>query len=158
MPPVRLLIICTGNSARSQMAEGILQAKGAGRIQVASAGSHPAPAVHPLALEVLAEHGIAWHGRKPRGIAGLESEPWDLVITVCDNAREACPVFPAARAMVHWGMHDPSASPGSREERLAAFRTAYGLIEDRVDALLALPLESLTGRDLAMRAQAIHDR
>ena len=87
--PFGVLILCTGNSARSQMAEGMLQVKGAGRLRVASAGSHPARAVHPLAIEVLAEHGIPWSGREPRGIDGLESEPWDLVVTVCDHAREA---------------------------------------------------------------------
>ena len=79
----------------------------------------------------------------------MESERWDLVITVCDNAREACPVFPAARAMVHWGMDDPAAQAGSSEERLDAFRDSYRLIEDHIGALVALPLESLTSSELA---------
>lgn len=88
--PLRVLFVCTGNSARSQMAEALLNRKGAGRFAAASAGSHPASRVNPLAVRVLAEHGIEWSGHRPRAMDGLEREPWDLVITVCDRAKESC--------------------------------------------------------------------
>ena len=96
--PLRVLILCTGNSARSQMAEAVLNRKGAGRFAAESAGSQPAAGVNPFAIEALSEAGIEWQGRPPRGIDGLESEIWDIVITVCDNAREACPIFPGQPA------------------------------------------------------------
>jgi len=104
--PLWVLFICTGNSARSQIAEALLTRKGAGRFRVASAGSHPAMQVNPLAVRVLAEQGIEWSGRMPRGMDGLEREPWDIVITVCDKAKEACPILPGQPVLAHWGMPD----------------------------------------------------
>ena len=154
--PLRVLVLCTGNSARSQLAEALLQTRGGARVVAASAGSHPAAAVNPLALQVLEEHGIPWRGREPQGLVAVEREPWDLVITVCDNARDACPVFPAAEASVHWGLEDPAAVQGADDYRLGAFRSTYEQIARRVDALLALPLETLTSEQLAERAEAIH--
>lgn len=139
----RILILCTGNSARSQMAEALLRTGGAGRVEVVSAGSRPAREVHPLAIAALAEIGLAWEGHSPRGLDGLEQQAWDVVITVCDNAREACPYFPGQPLMVHWGMPDPAEATGSAAERLGAFRTAREVLRRRIDALLALPLETL---------------
>lgn len=151
----RLLILCTGNSARSQMAEALLGAAGAGRVAVTSAGSRPASRVHPLAITALDEIGIAWQGRMPRGLEGLADQHWDVVITVCDNAREACPYFPGQPVLVHWGMPDPAEATGTDAERLAAFRTARDVLRRRIAALLALPLEALPPAELQSRLAAI---
>jgi len=153
--PFRILILCTGNSARSQIAEALLAAGGGERVTVASAGSHPAAQVNPLAVRVLGARGIDWEGRTPRSVHGLETEPWDLVITVCDHARDVCPVFPHARVGVHWGMEDPAAVQGSERTRLDAFEKTLAELEPRVVALLDLPLETMTDRELASAARAI---
>jgi protein-tyrosine-phosphatase len=127
----RLLFICTGNSARSQMAEAILNAKAKGRFEAASAGSKPAARVNPLALETLREFGIPWSGHPPRSLDGLEREHWDYVITVCDRAKESCPIFPGKPALAHWSIPDPADA--------AAFRDAFLDLSRRIDLLLALP-------------------
>ncbi|MGE3231892.1 MAG: arsenate reductase ArsC [Hyphomicrobium sp.] len=152
---VRILILCTGNSARSQMAEALLRRDGAGRVEVVSAGSRPAAAVHPLAIAALAEVDIAWEGRVPRGLDGLEHERWDVVITVCDNAREACPYFPGQPLLVHWGMPDPAEATGSAAERLQVFRVAREVLQRRISALLALPIERLDPAALGEQLTAI---
>ena len=94
----RVLFLCTGNSARSQMAEALLNWKGKGRFEAHSAGSRPAAQVNPFAIATLREHGIPWAGHAPRGIDGLEREPWDFVVTVCDRAKEAARSSPASRS------------------------------------------------------------
>ena len=147
----RILVLCTGNSARSQIAEALLAVRGAGRIEAASAGARPAPRVSSTALEVLREHRIAWEGHEPKGIAAFDGQRFDLVITVCDHARDACPYFAGARVQVHWGMPDP-AEIEDPVERRRAFASTYDRLARRVDALLALPLEDLEDRDLARRA------
>lgn len=139
-PPVRILVLCTGNSARSQIAEALLNTLGEGRVVAESAGSHPAPRVNPLAIAVLREAGIDWTGRHPRIVTEVARDGWDLVLTVCDDAREACPVFPAETTTAHWGQPDPAAADGSEDERLEAFREALGLLSWRVEQLLALGL------------------
>jgi len=153
--PLRVLFLCTGNSARSQMAEAILNRKGAGRFEAHSAGSMPAARVHPLAIQAMQESGIEWRGHPPRGVMGLETEPWDFVITVCDRARESCPVFPGQPVVAHWGMEDPAAVTGSEETRRAAFVAALGLISRRIDLMLALPIEKLERLALEHRMRAI---
>ena len=105
-----------------------------------SAGSHPAPRVNPLATAVLAEAGIDWSGRSPRAVADLDPAGWDLVITVCDDARGACPIFPGGTVMAHWGQPDPAAAVGTDAERLDAFRSALAVLRRRVGQLIALPL------------------
>ena len=152
---VRILILCTGNSARSQMAEALLRRDGAGRVEVVSAGSRPAAAVHPLAIAALAEVDIAWEGRVLRCLDGLEHERWDVVITVCDNAREACPYFPGQPLLVHWGMPDPAEATGSAAERLQVFRVAREVLQRRISALLALPIERLDPAALGEQLTAI---
>ena len=139
----RVLILCTGNSARSQIAEALFAAKGAGRFEVASAGSRPAPRVNPHAVEVLREVGIDWTGRVPRGIDAVAHERWDLVITVCDRARDACPVFPGAPVLVHWGMDDPAEVQGGDAEVRRAFVRTRQILARRIELLLALPPEEL---------------
>jgi protein-tyrosine-phosphatase len=133
---LRVLFVCTGNSARSQMAESVLNRRGAGRYEAESAGSQPAARVHPLAVEVLREAGLGWSGRQPRGLDGAERERWDLVITVCDQAKEACPVFLGRPVVEHWGMPDPAAVNGDAATRRAAFVETLALINRRVDDLL----------------------
>jgi arsenate reductase (thioredoxin) len=152
---LRVLILCTGNSARSQMAEAILNRKGRGRFLAESAGSQPAARVNPYAVEALGEAGIDWHGRQPRGIDDLTSTSWDIVITVCDRAREACPIFPGQPALAHWGMEDPASVEGSDEIKRRAFREALQLISRRIDLMLALPAEKLERLALQERLRAI---
>jgi protein-tyrosine-phosphatase len=153
--PFRVLVLCTGNSARSQMAETLFNRLGAGRVVARSAGTQPAARVHPLAVEALAEHGFAWAGRPPRAINGLEREPWDFVITVCDRAKESCPVFPGQPVVAHWGMSDPAEVVGDEATRRAAFREALLLLRRRIELMLALPFEKLEGMALAARVRDI---
>jgi arsenate reductase len=153
--PLRVLFICTGNSARSQMAEALLTRKGAGRFRVASAGSHPALQVNPLAVRVLAEQGIEWSGRMPRGMDGLDRERWDIVITVCDKAKEACPILPGQPVLAHWGMSDPAEVEGPEQGKLEAFRETRRLLDRRLDLLIALPVDTLERLALAHRVGAI---
>jgi protein-tyrosine-phosphatase len=153
--PLRVLVLCTGNSARSQIAETLFNALGQGRIRAESAGSHPAPRVNPLAIWALAEHGFAWTGHPPRGVDGLVREPWDFVITVCDKAKESCPIFPGQPMQAHWGMPDPAEVVGDEATRRAAFREALVLLRRRVELMLALPLEKLERMALEARVMAI---
>jgi arsenate reductase len=141
--PLRILVLCTGNSARSQMAEALLNLKGAGRIVAESAGSHPAARVSKSAIEALREVGIEWSGHQPRGMDGLAHQHWDAVITVCDHARESCPLFPGHPIVAHWGMPDPAKVEESNEARRQAFREALVVLSRRIDLMLALPIESL---------------
>jgi len=142
--PLRVLILCTGNSARSQMAEAVLNRKGAGRFAAESAGSQPAAGVNPFAIEALREAGIEWQGRPPRGIDALGSENWDIVITVCDNAAgEVCPVWPGHPVTAHWSIPDPAAIAGSDEEQRKAFADACRMLTNRIRLLIGLPLAQL---------------
>lgn len=153
--PFRLLFLCTGNSARSQMAEAYLNWKGNGRFRAESAGSRPAARVNPYAIDTLRDAGIAWAGHPPRTIDGLEGEPWDFVITVCDRAKESCPVFPGKPVLAHWGMPDPAEVDGDDAAKRAAFRKAFVLLSRRIDLLLALPIGELERLALEARVQAI---
>ncbi|HYL82499.1 MAG TPA: arsenate reductase ArsC, partial [Candidatus Acidoferrum sp.] len=141
-------------SARSQMAEAILNHRGRGRFRAESAGSKPAARVNPLAIEILREHGLEWHGHAPRTVDGLEREPWDFVITVCDRARESCPIFPGQPVLAHWGMEDRADAVGE-EAAKQAFREVYVLLARRIDLLLALPVESLERLALTAKLKAI---
>jgi N-acetylglutamate synthase-like GNAT family acetyltransferase/protein-tyrosine-phosphatase len=136
-PPSRVLVLCTGNSARSQIAEALLGTKGRGTISAASAGARPASRVHPLALAVLREHGIEWPERTPQGIDAVADQEWDWVITVCDQAKEVCPILPGHPARVHWGMADPARAEGSDAERMQAFRDTYDLLDSLITQFLA---------------------
>jgi arsenate reductase len=140
----RVLFLCTGNSARSQIAEKILNRKGRGRFIAASAGSQPAAQVNPYAIEALERHGYSWTGGSPRGLDGLQEEPWDFVITVCDRARETCPIFPGQPVVAHWGMPDPAAVTGTEGEIRRVFDDTVLTIARRLDLLLALPIEKLS--------------
>jgi arsenate reductase len=133
----RVLILCTGNSARSQMAEGILRHDSGGRFEVASAGTKPSR-VRPEAIAAMAEIGIDISGHRSKSVDEFLDRPPDLLITVCDSARETCPVFPAAVERRHWPFEDPAAVEGTDEERLAAFRRVRDQIRARIAEFLAL--------------------
>lgn len=118
----RILILCTGNSCRSQMAEGWINHL-LGRNWIArSAGTRPAPAVHPLAIRVMGEAGVDIAGGRPEHVDRYLDEPWDLVVTVCDSAQESCPVFPRPVPQHHIPFFDPAEAAGSEDERLTVFR------------------------------------
>ncbi len=154
-----VLILCTGNSARSIMAEALINHLGAPRFRAYSAGSRPAGQVHPLALKTLEIHQVS--------AAGARSKSWDefaqagapqmnVVITVCDNAaNEACPVWPGAPVTVHWGLPDPAAAAGSETQKLKAFDEVFMRLDARVRAFTALQVEQLAPSRLAQALQRI---
>ena len=117
----RVLILCTGNSARSQMAEGLLRHDAGDRFQVFSAGTKPSQ-IRPEAIAVMRELGIDISGQRSKSVDEFTGQSFDYVLTVCDNARESCPIFPGKSAMIHRNFEDPAALAGSEEERLALFR------------------------------------
>ena len=117
----RVLVLCTGNSARSQMAEGLLRSSGGNRFDVCSAGTKPG-IVRPEAIAVMAELGIDLSGHRSKHVREFEGQNFDYVITVCDDAKESCPVFPGNTRRIHWSFPDPAAVDGNEMERLAAFR------------------------------------
>lgn len=131
----RVLILCTGNSARSQMAEGLLRHLGGANYEVHSAGTHPS-AVNPFAIEAMREIGIdiSWHRSKPA--AEFANQKFDTVITVCDSAAEQCPVFPGSPERIHWSLPDPAAQTGSDSQKLAAFRSVRDHLASRLETLL----------------------
>ena len=129
--PTRVLILCTGNSARSQMAEALLRARSGHRFEVYSAGVAP-KGVHPLAVQVMAEMGIDISQARSKGVAEFLGQPMDYVITVCDNANETCPVFPGAVTRLHHSFEDPAAVTGDEAARLAVFRR----VRDELDEWL----------------------
>jgi arsenate reductase (thioredoxin) len=155
--PLRVLFLCTGNSARSQIAETILRRVGRRRFAPESAGAQPADRVNPFAIEALERYGYFWTGHQPRGLTGLEQQDWDFVITVCDRAKEACPVFPGQPVIAHWGMRDPASVEGSDEEKRRAFDEALLTIRCRLDLFVSLPMEKLTRLALEKRVRAIGD-
>lgn len=154
-----VLVLCTGNSARSILGEALFNHLGRGRVRAFSAGSKPTGRVNPTALETLEKHGIA--------VSDARSKSWDefavpggltfdFIFTVCDNAaNEACPVWPGHPATAHWGIPDP-AHVEPMEARVEAFETAYRQLKRRVEAFLALPLESMTAQEAKAAAQRIH--
>ncbi len=146
--PSKVLILCTGNSARSILGEYLLRAKGRGRFETFSAGSHPAGRVNPLALRVLAErYGIDASDARSKSWDEFEGIEFDYVITVCDNAKETCPVWPGQPMVAHWGSPDPADAAGTEEERYRLFVNVASQIARRVELFCSFPDEKL--RDLA---------
>jgi len=138
---LRVLVLCTGNSARSQMAESWLRRLGGGRVEAFSAGTYPAPAVNPLATQVMGEVGIDLSGQRPKSVEGFLGQRFDYVITVCDDAAEACPIFPGQAQRIHWSFRDPARVEGDKAARLAAFREVRDGLRDRLqDFLSAVPV------------------
>jgi arsenate reductase len=132
----RILILCTGNSARSQMAEGLLRALAGDRFEVFSAGSRPST-VHPLAIAAMDERGIDIRAQRSKHLDEYLAQPFDYVITVCDHAAETCPLFPGPAQRIHWSFPDPAAATGGEAERRASFRAVCAAIERRLQAWLA---------------------
>ena len=147
-----VLFLCTGNSARSILAEAYLNSRGAGRYIAHSAGSHPNGKVNPFALELLAKQGIDTSGLRSKSwdeFARPEAPRLDFVFTVCDNAAgEACPLWPGQPVTAHWGVEDPAAVQGSDEHKRKAFLKAFTELSTRVNLMLALPMEKLDRRAL----------
>jgi len=117
----KVLILCTGNSCRSQMAEGILRYYGSNRYEAYSAGTHPSR-VHPLAIQVMKEIGIDISGQRSKSVDEFKDKNFDFVVTVCDNAKESCPLFPGKAKRLHWGFPDPPHDKEATEETVCAFR------------------------------------
>jgi len=128
----RVLVLCTGNSCRSQMAEGWIRQRLGDRWDVRSAGTHPAERIHPLAVRAMAEAGVDISNGRPEPVEHYLHEPWDLVVTVCDAAREVCPVFPRPVPKLHLSFLDPAGAEGSEDERMAVFRRVRDEIRDRL--------------------------
>ena len=157
--PHNVLFLCTGNSARSLMAEAILDREGNGRFRAFSAGSQPKDAPHPTTLEVLARNG--------HDVTGVRSKSWDefadpdapkmdFVFTVCDSAAaEPCPLWPGQPMTAHWGVPDPVAAEGTDAQRALAFARAYGTLHNRIRAFVALPVPSLDRLSLKRRLDEI---
>jgi arsenate reductase len=154
-----VLFLCTGNSARSIIAEAILNREGRGRFKAFSAGSHPKGAVNPYALDLLRKfnHDVSAMRSKSWGeFAQTGSPDLDFVFTVCDNAAgEACPLWPGQPITAHWGVPDPAAAQGSAAEIALAFRNTYRMLERRIELFLALPIEKLDRLVLTTRLKAI---
>lgn len=158
--PYNVLFLCTGNSARSIMAERLMEHWGKGRFKAFSAGSHPTGSVNPLAIEVLNKTHLP--------IDNLRSKSWDefaapgapkldFVFTVCDNAAgEICPVWPGQPVVAHWGVPDPAAVVGP--ERMRAFREAYRLLENRIKLFASLPIEKLDRLHLTRKLRDIAEQ
>jgi arsenate reductase len=154
-----VLFLCTGNSARSIMAEVVMNRHGRGRFRAFSAGSHPTGTVNPFAIEALRNHKLP--------VDGLRSKPWDefaapgapsldFVFTVCDKAAgETCPIWPGQPMSAHWGIEDPAAATGTDEQKRAAFRVALVTLTRRIDLFLSLPLTSLDRMSLQRRLTEI---
>ncbi|HEY4134090.1 MAG TPA: arsenate reductase ArsC [Alphaproteobacteria bacterium] len=154
-----VLFLCTGNSARSIIAEAILNREGAGRFQAFSAGSHPNGRVNPYALDLLSgmDHPVAGLRSKSWDeFAAPDAPPLDFIFTVCDNAAgEICPVWPGKPMTAHWGLSDPAAFVGSETETRAAFLETYRMLLRRIGVLVSLPLASLDRLSLQKRLQVI---
>ena len=129
--PIRVLFVCTGNSARSVMAEALLRQHGGERFEVHSAGTEP-KGVNPLTLRVLGDAGIDTSFARSKSVTEFLGQSFDYVVTVCDQARQTCPVFPGVHASLHWGYEDPAAAEGSDEERLVVFRRVFVQMAERV--------------------------
>ena len=142
-----VLFICTHNSARSILAEGLLNSAGRGAFMAFSAGSQPRGQVHPMALSTLARMHLPTEGYRSKSwgeFAAADAPQMDFVFTVCDNAAgEVCPVWPGQPMTAHWGVPDPSAAPGSEEQRAQAFLNVATQLKRRIDLMLALPMASL---------------
>jgi arsenate reductase len=157
--PYHVLFLCTGNSARSILAESLLNHLGQGRFRAFSAGSHPKGAAHPLALELLRHEGLPITNLRSKSweeFAAPGAPPIDFILTVCDNAAgEACPVWPGKPTSAHWGIPDPAEAEGSESERRQAFRSAFDSLGARILHFIALPIETLEPRELKEALQEI---
>jgi arsenate reductase len=157
--PYHVLFLCTGNSARSILAEALINHWGGGRFRGFSAGSHPKGTVHPVALALLERMGLPTEGLRSKSweeFAVTGAAPLDFVFTVCDNAAgEACPYWPGQPMTAHWGLPDPAAVTGTEAQQWAAFRAVFQALETRIKLFTSLPLASLDRIKLKERLEAI---
>jgi protein-tyrosine-phosphatase len=157
--PIHILVLCTGNSARSILGEALLNTLGHGRLRAFSAGSQPTGRVNPFAIELLASEGLAAPGLRSKSwdeFAAPGAPPIDIVLTVCDSAAaEACPVWPGGPVTAHWGVADPAAVEGNDADKRRAFREAYATLRRRAERLVALPLETMDPAALRTRLTEI---
>ena len=135
--PIRVLFVSTGNASRSQIAEALLRRYGGDDFAVFSAGTEP-KGINPYTIRVLAEVGIDWSGARSKSVREFLDEPFDYVITVCDRARQSCPVFPGEHNSLHWGLDDPAEVEGSDEQKLAAFRRTQTEVSVRLRPFIEL--------------------
>ena len=158
-PHYNVLFLCTGNSARSVMAEGIMNARAGERFTAYSAGSHPSGTVRPGALKELESAGIPTTGLRSKSweeFATPDTPTMDFIFTVCDNAaNEVCPVWPGHPATAHWGLPDPAAVKGTDDEIQRAYREAFVLLDQRIGLLLSLPFASIAGLALKKELDSI---
>jgi arsenate reductase len=157
--PYNVLFLCTGNSARSILAESLINHWGHGRFRGYSAGSHPKGAVHPIALELLKQLNLPTEGLRSKSwdeFAAAGAPPLDFVFTVCDNAAgEACPYWPGQPVTAHWGVPDPAAVEGTDAEKWAAFRSAFRALQNRIELFISLPIASIDRMTLKHHLDAI---
>jgi arsenate reductase (thioredoxin) len=158
-PPYTVLFLCTGNSARSIMAESLIHHWGSGKFRGFSAGSFPKGAVHPIALELLAQLRLPVQGLRSKSwneLAIPGAPPLDFVFTVCSNAAgEVCPVWPGQPMTAHWGVADPAAVEGTDSQKWLAFRTTLTALENRIKAFVSLPIASIDRLRLKQRLDEI---
>lgn len=157
--PYNVLFLCTGNSARSVLAEAILNHRGGGRFKAYSAGSHPVGRVNPFAIDLLRQARIETAGLRSKSwdeFAAPGAPPLDFVFTVCDSAAgEVCPMWPGQPMTAHWGLPDPAAVPGTDEDKARAFRDTYVMLDRRIGLFTSLPIASLDRLTLGERVRAI---
>ncbi|HVB35355.1 MAG TPA: arsenate reductase ArsC [Patescibacteria group bacterium] len=127
----KVLFLCTGNSARSQIAEGLLRHLAGDRFEAMSAGTDP-QSLNPLAVEVMREEGLDISSQRSKSVTQFLGQPVQFVVTVCSNAKEKCPIFPATFKVIHWDLEDPAAAPGSADEKLPVFRKVRDQIRERI--------------------------
>ena len=137
--PIRVLFVCTGNSARSLMAEALVRQKGGADFEVHSAGTDPR-GVNPLTVRILAEAGIDASWAHSKSVTEYLGQHFDVVVTVCDEARQVCPVFPGVHQSLHWGYEDPAEAEGTDEERMAVFRRVFIQLGERINQFIPLAL------------------
>jgi arsenate reductase len=147
--PLRVLFVCTGNSARSIFAESLLRKHGGDGFEVYSAGTHPR-GVNPLTIRVLQEAGLPTTNLRSKSVEDFLGQQFDYVITVCDQAKEACPVFPGSHQSLHWGYDDPAEATGTEEERLAVFRSVFTQMGMRINEFVVIARRVGAGEPVAI--------
>lgn len=145
--PIRVLVVCTGNSARSLMAEALIRHKGGAHFEAHSAGTEPR-GINPLTLKVLDEAGLDASWARSKSVNEYLGQSFDYVITVCDEARQVCPVFPGVHESLHWGYEDPAEAMGTDEERLAVFRRVFIQLGERINQFVELAMRAHGDRSM----------
>lgn len=146
---IRVLFVCTGNSARSIMAETLMRKHGGGDFEVFSAGTEPR-GVNPLTVQTLEEAGLPTSGLRSKSVDEFLGQRFDYVITVCDQARQSCPVFPGSHKSLHWGYEDPAEATGTDEERLAVFRSVFTQMSLRINEFVVIARRTQAGAPVAI--------